>query len=211
MWYCGPLAYQAAGAATVGWPVANAAVAGGTQQALTVAATGASGAAGATQPYLPAGFWSKIGQHAIMKLHGVLTLPVTATTVTWAVGSAATPQSTATTITATNTFFTSSAYSNSSVVQTNVPWHFELDMSCTKVGIGTTAVSTSVLTTGFGGYTPAIVAAVGSVPTFGPVAGNVITTFDASINQYIWVSVAFSTNSATNTCALTSLYVYGMN
>ena len=110
----------------------------------------------------------------------------------------------------TATFLTSPAYSNSSVVQTNVPWHFDLDLLCTKVGVGSTAVSTSILTTGVGGYTPAIVAAVGSVPTYGPLAGNVVTTFDQSINQFFWVSVNFS-SGVTCTATMLSCYVYGMN
>lgn len=210
MWFSGPLAYQAAGTATVGWVTANAAVS--TNQALVVAASGASGAAGSDQPYFPAGFWQKPKQVAKVIIHGVFTSPASAGTMTFSLGtSGSTPQGTTTTITATNTLWTSSAYNPASVAQTNAPWHFDLDILCQKVGVGSTAVSTALTTTGVGGYTPAIVAAVGQVPSYGPVPGNVITTFDSSINQFIWVGVAFSAAAATWTATMTSMYVYGMN
>jgi hypothetical protein len=211
VWYNGPLAYQAAGNATTGWVQAAASVT--TAQALTVAASGASGAAGATQPYFPAGFWQRQGQHAVIKAHGLVSWVATAsTTCTFAFGTAATPQGTTTTVTATNTFITSPAYPNQSTAQTNIPWHFEIDMTCTKVGIGTTAVSTALLSTGFGGVLPAVTLAVGVIPLWGPLLGNVMTTFDSSINQYMWASVTFGTNaSASNTCTMLSCYIYGMN
>jgi hypothetical protein len=207
VWFAGPIAYQAAGAASVGWPAAAAAVS--TAQSLVVPASGASGAAGSLQPYFPAGFWSRPGQHAKIIAHGLVSWVGTAgTTATFAFGtSGSTPQS-GTTISATNTFLTSPAYPNNTTAQTNIPWHFELDMLCTKVGVGTTAVSTSLLTTGLGGFTAATVA--NSV--WGPLAGNVITTFDPTVNQFVWASVTFGTNaSATNSCTLLSFYIYGMN
>ncbi len=210
MWYSGPLVYQAAGVATVGWVTAAAAVS--TNQSLVTAASGASGAAGADQPYFPAGFWGKPKQVAKVIIHGVVTLLNTATTVTWSLGtSGSVAQGTTTTITATNTLWTSPAYANGAITQTNAPWHFDLDIICQKVGVGTTAVSTALLTTGVGGWTPAIVPAVGAIPNYGPMPGAVITTYDQSINQFIWVGVAFSNASASNTCTMTSCYVYGMN
>jgi hypothetical protein len=212
VWFSGPLAYQAAGVATTGWVQAAGAVT--TAQALVVAQSGASGAAGSDQPYFPAGFWQRPKQVAKIIIHGVVSWVATAsTTCTWAVGtSGSTPQGTTTTITATNTLWTSPAYPNQSTAQTNAPWHFDLDVMCQKVGVGTTAVSTALLTTGLGGVTPAVVGATGAVPMFGPTPGAVITTFDSSINQFIWVSVTFGTNgSASNTCTMTSCYVYGMN
>ena len=208
MWQAGPIAYQAAGNATTGMVQAAGAVT--TQQSLVTSASGASGAAGSWQPYFPAGFWQRPGQVVKIVLHGLVSWVGTAgTTTTFAVGtSGSTPQSTTTTITATNTFFTSPAYVNNTTAQTNIPWHFDLDLICTKVGFGTTAVSTSLLTTGIGGFT----AATAANSVWGPVLGNVITTFDASINQFMWVSVTFGTNaSASNTCTLLSCYVYGMN
>jgi len=210
VWFCGPLAYQAAGVATTGWVTANAAVS--TNQALVVGATGASGAAGFDQPYFPAGFWQKPKQVAKIILHGVMTSPASAGTMTFSVGtSGSVPQGATTTITATNTLWTSSAYNPQSVAQTNAPWHFDLDIMSQKIGVGVTAVSTALLTTGVGGWQPAVTPAVGVVPSYGPVPGSVITTFDSSINQFIWVGVAFSAALATWTCTMTSCYVYGMN
>lgn len=212
VWQAGPIAYQAAGVATVGWAQAAASVT--TAQSLVTAQSGASGAAGSQQPWLPAGFWQRSGQHAIIKAHGIVSWVATAgTTATFAFGtSGSTPQGTTTTITATNTFLTSPVYVNQSTAATNIPWHFELDLLCTKVGVGTTAVSTSILTTGIGGLTTAVTGAVGVQPIFGALPGSVITTFDASINQFMWASVTFGTNaSVSNTATMLSCYVYGMN
>lgn len=210
MWYSGPLVYQAAGAATAGWVTANAAVS--TNQSLVTAASGASGAAGSDQPYFPAGFWGKPKQVAKIIIHGVYTNPASAGTITFSVGtSGSVAQGTTTTITATNTLWTSQAYNPQSVAQTNANWHFDLDIMCQKVGVGTTAVSTALTTTGQGGITTAIVPAVGQVPNYGPLTGNVITTYDQSINQFIWVGVAFSAALATWTATMTSCHVYGMN
>jgi hypothetical protein len=210
VWFSGPLVYQAAGVATAGWVVANGAVS--TAQSLVTAASGASGAAGSDQPYFPAGFWQRPKQVAKFIMHGVFTSPASAGTMIFSLGtSGSTPQSTTTTITATNTLWTSPTYNPASVAQTNAPWHFDLDVICQKVGVGTTAVSTALTTTGVGGYTPAIVAAVGQVPSYGPTPGATITTFDNSINQFIWAAVTFSAGASTWTCTMTSCYVYGMN
>jgi hypothetical protein len=182
-----------------------------TAQSLVTGATGASGAAGFTQPYFPAGFWSRQGQHAKIIAHGLVSWVTTAsTTTTWAFGcSGSTPQGTATTISGTTaTFLTTPAYVNNSTAQTNIPWHFEIDMMCTKVGVGITAVSTSILSTGFGGFT----AATAANSIWGPLLGNVVTTFDPTVNQFMYVSVTFGTNaSASNTCTMLNCYIYGMN
>ena len=209
VWQAGPIAYQAAGAATVGWPQAAGAVT--TAQSLVSAASGASGAAGSYQQYFPAGFWSKQGQVCKVILHGLVSWVATAsTTCTFTFGTAgSTPQGTGTTLSGSPVaLFTSPAYVNNSTAQTNIPWHFDLDILCTKVGVGSTAVSTSLLTTGVGGFT----AATAANSVWGAVPGNVMTTFDQSINQFIYVAVTFGTNaSASNTCTLLSSYIYGMN
>lgn len=210
VWFAGPLVYQAAGAATAGWVTANAAVS--TNQALVVGATGASGAAGFDQPYWPAGFWQKPKQVCKIILHGVYTNPASAGTMTFSLGtSGSVPQGATTTITATNTLWTSQAYNPQSVAQTNANWHFDLDIMSQKIGVGVAAVSTALTTTGQGGITTAIVPAAGQVPNYGPLTGNVVTTFDSGINQFIWVGVAFSAGLATWTATMTSCYVYGMN
>jgi hypothetical protein len=189
---------------------ANAAVS--TAQPLVVGASGASGAAGFDQPYFPAGFWQKPKQVAKIILNGVYTNPASAGTMIFSVGtSGSTPQGNSITAPSGTALWTSQAYNPQSVVQTNANWHFDLDIMCQKVGVGTTAVSTALTTTGIGGIATAIVPAVGQVPNFGPLIGNVITTFDSSINQFIWVAVTFSAGLATWTATMTSCYVYGMN
>lgn len=210
VWFCGPLAYQAAGTSTVGWVTANAVSAAA--QALVQGASGASGAAGFDQPYFPAGFWQKPKQVAKVIAHGVFTSPASAGTMIFSMGtSGSTPQGTTVAPTATTTLWTSPTYNPQSVAQTNAPWHFDLDILCQKVGVGATAVSTALLTNGIGGYTPAITPAVGVVPNYGPTPGTVYTNFDASINQFIWFAVTFSAGASTWTCTMTSMYVYGMN
>lgn len=211
VWFSGPLVYQAAGTATAGWVQAAGAVA--TAQSLVTGASGASGAAGFDQPYFPAGFWQRPKQVAKVIMHGVVTLPAAATTMIWALGtSGITPQGNATAVTTTNTLWTSPTYVNTGApTQTNAPWHFDLDIMCQKVGVGVTAVSTALLTTGIGGWTPAVTPAVGAVPNYGPTAGTIMTTFDNSVNQFIWASITFGTGSASNTCTMTSMYIYGMN
>jgi hypothetical protein len=208
VWQAGPIAYQAAGAATVGWPQVAGAVS--TAQVLVSAASGASGAAGSYQQYFPAGFWSKQGQVVKVILHGLVSWVATAgTTITWSMGvTGSVAQGTGTTLTSGTPLFTSPAYVNNSTAQTSIPWHFDLDLLCTKVGVGSAAVSTSILTTGIGGFT----AATAANSVWGPVPGSVMTTFDQSINQFIYVAVTFGTNaSASNTCTLLSSYIYGMN
>lgn len=195
--------------ATAGWVPAAGGIA--TIQSLVQSATGASGAAGSDQPYFPAGFWQKPKQVAKVIMHGVMTLPASALTITFSLGtSGSVPQGTTVAPTSTNVLWTSPVYANGAITQTNVPWHFDLDILCQKVGVGTVAVSTALTTTGVGGWTPAITPAVGAVPNYGPTPGAVITTFDNSINQFIWAAVLFSTATATS-ATMTSCYVYGMN
>lgn len=211
VWFSGPLAYQAAGNSTVGWVQAAGAVT--TEQSLVTGATGASGAAGFDQPYFPAGFWQRPKQVVKVIMHGLVSWVGTAgTTIQWSLGTtAATPQGNATTITLGSSgvrLFTSAAYVNNTTAQTNIPWHFDLDIICQKVGVGVTPVSTALLINGIGGFT----AATAANSVWGPVLGNVVTTFDCSINQFIFGSVTFGTNaSASNTCTMTSMYIYGMN
>jgi hypothetical protein len=209
--WAGPIAYQAAGAATAGWVTAAASAT--TAQSLVTGATGASGAAGFAQAFLPQGFWQRPGQHVKIVASGIASWLATAgTTMTWSFGLTPAAQGAATTLTSPTALMTSQAYPGQSTAQAAVPWRFDIDLLCTKVGVGTTAVSTSVLATGFGGFMPAVVLPVASIAPMGPLPPLVTTTIDSSATGFIYGAVTFGTNaSASNTCTMLSMYVYGMN
>lgn len=212
--YAGPVPYQAAGAATVGW--VQAAASATTAQPLNVGATGASGAVGFTQPVIPAGWFQqgRSGQLIKISATGIASWVATAgTTVTFSFGFAATAQGSSTTApTPAPALITSQAYPNQTTSQTNVPWRFDIELLCRQVGIGTTAVSTAILATGVGGFMPAVVLAVGSVAPWGPLPPLVTTTTDATVNNYLYGTVTFGTNaSVSNTCTMLNMCVYGCN
>jgi hypothetical protein len=208
--FAGPLTYQAAGAATTGWVQVAGAVT--TQQNLVVGASGASGAVDYTQPCLPpfGGFWH---EHLVIKVtaSGIVSWVATAsTTMTWAFGVTGTSQGSTTGVPAGSpiTLFTSQAFPNNSTAQSNIPWRFEMEWLVRQVGFGTTAVSTSVLATGVGGFTAATVA--NSV--WGPQPPTVTTTVDSSANNYVWGAITFGTNgSSSNTCTMLDMIVQGLN
>lgn len=213
--FAGPATYQAAGAGTAGW--VQAAASATTQQNLVTGASGASGAVDTVQPQLPAGFLQqgRANQLVHVTATGIVSWVATAsTTATWAFGVSTAPQGTATGVPAATAtaLITSQAYPNQSTSQANIPWRFDIDLLFRQVGFGTTAVSTAVLATGVGGYTPAVVGAVGAVAPWGPLPPVVTTTMDASINYYLWGAITFGTNaSASNTCTMLDMIVYGCN
>jgi hypothetical protein len=213
--FAGPATYQAAGAATAGWVQAAANVS--TNQNLVTTATGASGGVGFVQPLIPAGFFQPGRTNQLVKItaNGIASWVATAsTTITWTFGVSTAAQGTTIGVPAATatTLLTSQVYPNQSTAQTNVPWRFDIEFLARQVGYGTAAVSTSILATGFGGYTPAVVGAVGAIAPMGPLPPNVTTTIDASINNYLWAAVAFGTNaSVSNTCTMLNMCVFGCN
>lgn len=213
--FAGPATYQAAGAATAGWVQVAGAVT--TQQNLVVGASGASGAVDFIQPVIPAGFFQPGRTNQAIKIiaNGIASWVSTAgTTITWAFGVSTASQGSSTGVPAATatTLITSQVFPNQTTAQTNVPWRFEIDLLARQVGFGTTAVSTSILATGVGGYSPAVVLATGAIAPWGPMPPNVTTTIDASINYYLWGAVTFGTNgSASNTCTMLDMLVFGCN
>jgi hypothetical protein len=210
----GPLTYQAAGTATAGWVQVAGAVT--TIQNLVTGVTGASGATGFTQPVLPPGpgFWHP-GLVIKIIANGIASWVATAsTTITWSFGVTTAPQAAATGAAAGTpiTLITSQVYPNQSTAQTNVPWRFDIDLLVRQVGYGTTAVSTSILATGVGGFMPAVVLPVASIAPYGPLPPNVVTAVDTSVNNWVWGAITFGTNgSASNTCTMLDMIVKGEN
>ncbi len=213
--FAGPATYQAAGAATAGWAQVAGAVT--TQQNLVVGATGASGAVDFVQPVIPAGFFQPGRTNQLVKIiaNGIFSFVATAgTTATWAFGVSTASQGSTTGVPAATatTLITSQVFPNQTTAQTNAPWRFEIDLLAKQVGFGTTAVSTSILATGTGGFSPAVVLGTGSIGPYGPMPPNVTTTIDASVSYYLWAAITFGTNaSASNTCTMLDMLVFGCN
>lgn len=213
--FAGPPTYQAAGAATAGYVQVAAAVT--TIQNLMVQASGASGAVGFEQPVLPAGFFQMGRRNQLVKIicNGIVSTVVTAgTTATFSFGVTTAPQAanTGAAFGTPITLLTTNAYANAGVAWSSIPWRFEIDLLAKQVGVGTTAVATSILATGFGGVQPLVTPAVGAVPNFGPLPPNVTTTVDSSVNNWLWAAVTFGTNaSASNTCTMLDMLVFGCN
>jgi hypothetical protein len=209
--FAGPNTYQAAGTpATAGWVQVAGAVT--TIQNLMVQATGASGAGGFVQPTLgPFLAQAKPGSLAKIIANGVVSWVATAsTTATFSFGVTTATQAAATGAAAGTpiTLITSQAYPNNTTAQTNISWRFELDLLVRQVGIGTTAVSTAILTTGVGGFT----AATNANSIWGPLPSQVVTTVDTTSLNYLWAAVTFGTNaSASNTCTMLDMLVFGCN
>ena len=210
--FAGPSAYQAAGAATAGWVQAAAAVT--TEQHLMVGATGASGAAGFTQPLIPAGYFQQGRRNQLIKIvaSGIVSWTATATTMTWKFGVQSAVQGTSTTMTGNTALITSQVFTNQTTSQTNVPWRFDIELLATQVGYGTSAVATAIQACGIGGFSPAVVPAVGSVAPYGPMPPNVTTTIDSTVNNFLYGSITFGSNgSASNTCTMLQMDVFGCN
>lgn len=212
--FAGPATYQAAGAATAGWVQAAAAVT--TAQPLMVAASGASGAVGFVQPAIPAGFFQPGRANQLVKIvaNGIISWVATAsTTATFQFGLQAAAQGTSTAApTFAPSLISSMVIPNQTLAATNIPWRFELELLARQTGYGATAVSTALLVTGFGGVTTAVTNAVGVVPIWAPLTPQVVTTVDASVNNYIGATITFGTNaSASNTCTMLNMLVFGCN
>lgn len=209
--YAGPGAYQAAGALTTGYAQVNAAAT--TEQVLVTAASGASGAAGFSQPYIPAGFFQQGRQNQLVRIvaTGIVSWVATAsTTTTFKFGFQTAPQGTATGVPANspNLLITSAAFANNSTSQTSIPWRAEIELLANKVGYGTSAVSTSLQVFGTCGFTAATLANSQD----GPMTPQVVTTVDSTVNNFLYASVTFGTNaSASNTCTLLCWQVFGCN
>jgi hypothetical protein len=150
------------------------------------------------QPAIPYGYFQpgKSGNLIFGHANGVLTGQASATTATITIGVSSTIQSisggTATTLLAS----TAMTITNLS----GVGWELDFKILNRGTGIGTSS-STSLLTTG-----------VISVSTAQSVcAPTSVTSIDASVNQWMYATVTFSTASGTNSCTLEQFMIYGMS
>ena len=157
--------------------------------------TGASG--GFSQASVPVGFWQqgKTGQLVLGHLAGKVTGQASATTATVAVGLV----STAGSIASGTTLFTAPAWTVTSL--TNVAWELDFKLVARTVGYGTTTVSTTLSISAVASFTT----------TQALVAPATVTTIDASVTQWLYATVTFSTASATNSMTLQQSILYGMS
>ena len=196
---------QAAGTATTGYLQVAGTIS--TTQALVQGATLISGGSGFVQPFFQAGMFLNRTTHARVRAYGTVgSTGGTATTATFTVGTATAPQ--ATTVGAATgaiTLITSPAFTVTSFAA-GTPWFLDCDLLCKGGGYGTTAGSTVMLTCGSAEITPNVAGDLGAV-----MVPQVTTTMDASVTQWVWVAVTFSTAVATNTCQCQAIFAYGMN
>lgn len=175
------------------YPAAAAAVT--TAQSLV---TGASG--GFSQALIPSNFWSPGSNSQLIEgtLAGIVTGQASATTAIITIGLVSAANSVAGTTIIASPAMTVTSFSNQ-------PWMFNFQITTRTVGYGTSAVSTTLLTTGtFDVQT----GTVGTVSR-GVCTPTTVTTIDASAGQYMYATVTFNTASATNSCTLEQVILLG--
>jgi hypothetical protein len=154
-----------------------------------------------SQPCIPFGFWqlTHSGQLILGTVAGAVTASTAATTMTIVLGTSSTSQSvsggTATTI------FTSAAVTINTTTASQ-GWEMDFRILSRGTGIGTTSASTTLLTSG------ALKVASNEVGCVAPVT---VSTIDASVNQWLYATVTFSTSSTTNSCTLEQFPLIGFS
>lgn len=188
-WFDGVPAALLYGGPPQDYPAAAAAVT--TAQSLV---TGASG--GFSQPYVPVGFWplDKQGRIIIGHLGGKVTASTTSTTLIITLGLATASNNVS------GTTLVASPAITMNLTTANLGWEFDFKIVMRGSGYGTTTVSTTLDSS-----------AIMSWNTLQAVAApTLVTTIDASVNQWVYATVTFSTASTTNSATLQSVIMYGM-
>jgi hypothetical protein len=168
--------------------------------------TGASGKY--QQPFFPGGFFQQGRTGQVAKAEFTITLggqgSATTAIITAGLNTAANTISGGATLVAANAV-TCTSFASST-------WHGELLISCFGAGYGTSSVSTNLSSTldirFNNGSTTQPSASGGGVTLGGPTA---LQTVDFSVNQWLYLTVTFSTSSASNTAALGQIVLYGLN
>lgn len=188
-WYDGVPAALLYGGPPQDYPAAAAA-----SSAAQSLVTGASG--GFSQPSVPVGFFPLDKQGRVLLGHagGKLTGQATATTAIFTIGLASSANSIAGTALVTTPAVTVTSLSNAG-------WELDFKAVLRGAGYGTTTVASSLLTSA--------IASVGS-NLQATAAPTLVTTIDASVTQWLYLTITFSTASATNSCTLQSLILSGM-
>lgn len=161
------------------------------------------------QAAIPYGFLQqgRPGQTVFMQISGTVTGESSATTMTLNLGS----NESVNVITGGTNNLTHITTSNYTVTSFSaVEWQLQVYMNFRTVGYGTTTVSTTPYTTAQFTLNPSSFASPVTTAGFtGIYASGAITTMDASVTQYIWLSNTFSTASATNSITVQQFLMYG--
>ena len=155
-----------------------------------------------SQPYWPGGFWQQGRQNQLssFKFCLAVTAESSATTLTIKLRANTAPNSFTTGDPLLLTFpaLTVTSYSSGTV------WG-EGFVQCLGTGFGTSSVSTNLLTSG-------TLQGSGNALNISACAGpTALQTLDFSVNQWLELSVTFSTSNGTNAATLKSFVLYGDN
>lgn len=183
-------------------PPANFAAANAASTAAQSICVGAS--ANFYLPFIPVGFWQmgREGQLLIAHLTGLVTSSSTSTTATITVGVNSTAATAGGSSAPTTTvLYTSPALTMTSTTA-NLGWEVDLKILNRGTGYGTTATATSLFTSGIFSWSTA--------QQCGNATAQPITNIDASVIQYMWATITFSTSSATNSMTLQQFLLYGL-
>src|ERR1700685_691861 len=181
-------------------PPANYPAAGGSSTTEVSAMVGATGVF--SQPYFPGGFWQQGRQNQVARFTFALavTAQSSATTLTVRLRMNTGPNSftTGDALLAAYNAVTVTSYTAGSIVGSGI-------IQSRGQGYGTTTVANSLLSSGsLDGFGNALTVHGAAGPT-------ALTTTDFSVNQWLELSVQFSTNSATNAATLEQFVLEGMN
>jgi hypothetical protein len=149
-----------------------------------------------TQPYIPQGFFQlgSKGQLVIAEFDGVLTGQASATTAIITIGLASANNSIAGTTLIASTAITVTSLSA-------VGWNMRVKLGSRANGYGTTATSSNFRVSGL--------LTIGTTNLVAVAPPVLVNNIDASVTQWIYASVTFSTSSATNSCTLQQVTVFG--
>ena len=161
--------------------------------------TGASG--DYVQPYIPAFFFQmgRTGQLVTGRLNGVISGQGSATTAVITLGYNSSSNAVGSTPLVSSPAITVTSFSGAG-------WQFDFTILCRGAGYGTSATSTSLLSSATMAVNNGTTAGIVTVAP-----PNSVTALDCSVNNWLVASVTFSAGSTSNSCTLESYYVCGMN
>lgn len=140
----------------------------------------------------------RTGQVASVDFALLITGQASATTATITAGLATSSNNVSGTTLVASSAFTVTSWSSGSAVG-------KILISCFGAGYGTSSVSTNLWSSlSLNGFGNALAVTAAGGPTN-------VTTIDASVNQWLYLTVTFSTASATNSATLQQLIVNGLN
>lgn len=180
------------------YPIANASSAAA--QNLLAAASGKN-----QQPYFPGGFFqfARAGQVVSVDFSAILAGQATPTTAIFTAGLSTTSGAIGGTTLAASNAFTITSFAAGVV-------YGRILINCFGAGFGTGAsgTETNLWSTIMCGINNGGTTTNGGVALGGPTN---VTSIDMSVNQWLYLTVTFSTSSTSNTCTVQQLAVAGLN